>query len=195
MELRRELIPGCQWRDVGTCTEGKNYMTNLRNIQHIWKKRSSDKPLLKSRKRCLLKSVLAVSCRSQHCLALGLIQGISWHELGLTRKLFFLELSVEGKQLRFSLKARLGKVYHKWLCLSKLIKTAWVTINVFSFALSSHFLWSSCSSIIWCLQCREKYLKHIYEATSALQKTPRRWDTNLYIKMRTLLKSHLSQWI
>lgn len=30
---------------MGTLTEGNKYMTNLRNIQQIWKKRNSDRPL------------------------------------------------------------------------------------------------------------------------------------------------------
>lgn len=108
-------------------------MKNLRNIQQIWKKRNLDKPL-KSRKLCLLKLVLVVSCSSWHYLALRLSQVVCWHRLGLTRKWFSLELSVEGKQLRFSLKACLEKAILKMILLEQVHKKfVWVTINVFQF--------------------------------------------------------------
>lgn len=45
---------GCQLRDMGTLIDGEKYMTNLRKIQQIWKRRNSDK-LLKKQEVVLIK--------------------------------------------------------------------------------------------------------------------------------------------
>lgn len=60
-------------------TEGNKSVTHCRSIQQIWmKKKNADNPSEK-REVGFLKSVLAASCGSQHCLALPLGQAASWH--------------------------------------------------------------------------------------------------------------------
>lgn len=103
---------------MGTLIEGKKYMTDLRNIQQMWKKRNSDKPFEKQ-EVVLVK--IGPCCELQFSALLG-TTAVSWHKLGSTRKWFSLQLSVKGKQLRFSLKARLEKVILKIILLEQVHK-------------------------------------------------------------------------
>lgn len=145
---------------------------------------------LKSRKLCLLKSVLAVSCSSRHCLALGLGRGESWHKLGLTRKWFALQLSVEGKQLRFSLKARLERVIIKMILLEQVHKnlSGWQKNGFSALPWAASFFEVIVAPLYdVCVTGRSILNTYVYKAASVLEETLTRWNTKFYIKMRALL--------
>lgn len=153
------------WRNMSAFTEGNKSVTHCRSIQQIWmKKKNADNPSEK-REVGFLKSVLAASCGSQHCLALPLGQAASWHRTWPWPGNGFLCSSASKGGSFASLWRHTWRMgFSNRFCLSKFVKKKKNLSRgqqiFFRFAMNSLFLWSYCSFVIWCLRYWDKYLQH-----------------------------------